>query len=71
MGKDLDWKLWIDKNFRYTKDVMTSKNNIAYTNIKVPSSSKWGKEEVNKNGKYELGEILIFNMQGLQKGRRG
>ena len=25
----------------------------------MPSSSKWGKEEVNKKGKYELGEILI------------
>ena len=38
---DLDWKLWIENHFGYTKDVMTSKNNIAYTNInQVPSSSK-------------------------------
>ena len=32
--KDLDWKLWIEKNFRCTRDVMTSKKNIAYTNIR-------------------------------------
>ena len=45
----LEWKLWIEKNFRYTKDVMTSKNNIAYTNIRCQAVAKEVRKKLNKN----------------------
>ena len=32
--RDMDMTQWIEKHFRYTKDVMLSENNIAYTNIR-------------------------------------
>ena len=47
-GTDLDWKLWIEKHFRYTKDVMTSKNNIAYTNIRCQAVANEVRTRLNK-----------------------
>lgn len=32
--KNVNVKEWISTHFKFTKDVMTSKHNIAYTNIK-------------------------------------
>ena len=57
--KDLDWKLRIENDFRYTKDVMTRKNNIAYTNIRCQAVANEVRKKLNKKDKYELGEILI------------
>ena len=51
--------MWIEKNFRYTKDVMTSKNTIAYTNIRCQAVANEVRKRLNKKDKYELGEILI------------
>ena len=56
--KDLDWKLWIEKHFRYTKNVMTSKNNIAYTNKRCQAVANEVRKRLNNKDKYELGEIL-------------
>jgi len=55
----LDWKLWIEAPFSYTKDVMTSKNTIAYTNIRCQAVANEVRKRLNKKNKYELGEILI------------
>ena len=58
----MDWKLWIEAPFSYTKDVMTSKNNIAYTvytNIRCQAVANEVRKRLNKKNKYELGEILI------------
>ena len=58
----LDWKLWIEAPFSYTKDVMTSKNNITYTvytNIRCQAVANEVRKRLNKKDKYELGEILI------------
>ena len=56
--KDLDWKLRIENDFRYTKDVMTRKNNIAYTNIRCQAVANEVRKRLNKKI-YELGGILI------------
>ena len=47
----LDWKLWIETPFSYTKDVMTSKNNIAYTvytNIRCQAVATEVRKRLNK-----------------------
>jgi len=46
--KDLDWKLRIENDFRYTKDVMTRKNNIAYTNIRCQAVANEVRKRLNK-----------------------
>ena len=38
---------------------MTSKNNIAYTNIRCQAVANEVRKRLNKKNKYELGEILI------------
>ena len=66
--KDLDWKLRIENDFRYTKDVMTRKNNIAYTNIRCQAVANEVRKRLNKIYIWTWGD---FNMHSLQKGRRG
>ena len=55
----MDWKLRIENSFRYTKDLMTSKNNIAYTNIRCQAVANEVRKRLNKKDRYELGGILI------------
>eukprot|EP00438_Fugacium_kawagutii_P004546 Skav222288 [mRNA] locus=scaffold807:301469:304798:- [translate_table: standard] len=60
--KDMEITPWIEKHFRYTKDVMLSENNIAYTNIRCQAVANEIRRRLNKKDKYEVGELLICRL---------
>ena len=49
----------IAKYFETTDDIMASENNIAYTNIRCRNVANEIRGRLNKQDKYEVGEILI------------
>eukprot|EP00438_Fugacium_kawagutii_P021104 Skav205927 [mRNA] locus=scaffold123:1068999:1070066:+ [translate_table: standard] len=59
---NMDMKEWIEKHFKYTKDVMNSKHNIAYTNIRCQAVANEVRKRLGKKDKYEAGEILICRL---------
>ena len=58
---------WIVKHFKFTKDVMKSRNNIAYTNIRCEAVSNEIRKRLGKTCKYEIGEILICRLYKKDK----
>ena len=60
--KDMRIKDWIEKQFKFTNDVMASENNIAYTNIRCQAVANEVRKRLGKKGKYEAGEILICRL---------
>ena len=66
--RDMDMQQWIEKHFRYTKDVMLSENNIAYTNIRCQAVANEIRRRLNKKDKYEVGEILICRLYKKDEG---
>ena len=53
---------WILKHFKMTWDVMTSENNIAYTNMRCQAVSSEVRRRLGKKDKYEVGEMLICRL---------
>ena len=60
--KEMPLKEWIEKHFKYTDDIMISENNIAYTNLRCQAVSNEIRKKLNKQTKYEVGEILICRL---------
>ena len=58
---------WIVKHFKFTKDVMKSRNNIAYTNIRCEAVSNEIRKRLGKTCTYEIGEILICRLYKKDK----
>ena len=53
--KKMDVEEWILKHFKMTRDVMTSENNIAYTNMRCQAVSSEVRRRLGKKDKYEVG----------------
>ena len=60
--KKMDVYDWILKHFKFTMDVMTSENNIAYTNMRCQAVSSEVRRRLDKKDKYEVGEMLICRL---------
>ena len=60
--KKIDVEEWILKHFKMTRDVMTSENNIAYTNMRCQAVSSEVRRRLGKKDKYEVGEMLICRL---------
>ena len=60
--KKMDVYDWILKHFKFTRDVMTSGNNIAYTNMRCQAVSSEVRRRLGKKDKYEVGEMLICRL---------
>ena len=60
--KKIDVEEWILKHFKMTRDVMTSENNIAYTNMRCQAVSSEVRSRLGKKDKYEVGEMLICRL---------
>ena len=60
--KKMDVYDWILKHFKFTRDVMTSANNIAYTNMRCQAVSSEVRRRLGKKDKYEVGEMLICRL---------
>ena len=60
--KKMDVYDWILKHFKFTRDVMTSENNIAYTNMRCQAVSSEVRRRLGKKDKYEVGEMLICRL---------
>ena len=60
--KKMDVEEWILKHFKMTRDVMTSENNIAYTNMRCQAVSAEVRRRLDKKDKYEVGEMLICRL---------
>ena len=60
--KKMDVEEWILKHFKMTRDVMTSENNIAYTNMRCQAASSEVRRRLDKKDKYEVGEMLICRL---------
>jgi len=62
--KEMDVEEWILKYHKMTRDVMTSANNIAYTNMRCQAVSSEVRRRLGKKDKYEVGELHI-NCTGM------
>ena len=60
--KKMDVYDWILKHFKFTRDVMQSENNIAYTNMRCQAVSSEVRRRLGKKDKYEVGEMLICRL---------
>ena len=60
--KKMDVEEWILKHFKMTRDVMTSANDIAYTNMRCQAVSAEVRRRLGKKDKYEVGEMLICRL---------
>ena len=60
--KEMDIEEWILKHHKMTRDVMTSENNIAYTNMRCQAVSSEVRRRLGKKDKYEVGEMLICRL---------
>ena len=60
--KKMDVEEWILKYHKMTRDVMTSENNIAYTNMRCQAVSSEVRRRLGKKDKYEVGEMLICRL---------
>ena len=60
--KKMDVEEWILKYHKMTRDVMTSANNIAYTNMRCQAVSSEVRRRLGKKDKYEVGEMLICRL---------
>ena len=60
--KNMDIYDWIVKHFKFTRDVMQSENNIAYTNMRCQAVSSEVRKRLGKKDKYEVGEVLICRL---------
>ena len=58
----MDVEEWILKHFKMTRDVMTSANNIAYTNMRCQAVSSEVRRRLGKKDKYKVGELLICRL---------
>ena len=58
----MDVEEWILKHFKMTRDVMTSENNIAYTNMRCQAVSSEVRRRLGKKDKFEVGEMLICRL---------
>ena len=61
-AKEMDVEEWILKHHKMTRDVMTSENNIAYTNMRCQAVSSEVRRRLGKKDKYEVGEMLICRL---------
>ena len=59
--KDMSIEDWIVKHFKFTKDVMQSENNLAYTNMRCQAVSNEIRR-LGKKDKYEVGEMLMCRL---------
>ena len=60
--KKMDVYDWILRHFKFTRDVMQSENNIAYTNMRCQAVSSEVRRRLDKKDKYEVGEMLICRL---------